>query len=386
VIGVADGDQGAQRDGVRAHVGDRQQGLAFVPELVGGAEPLQLGPEQRHREGGVRVDEDGAEQLEVAAAPVLDVGLDELGDGDHQAALVPELDDDVGEVDLLDVAQLVLELDQVTDAHRLGDGELDAGDDAREGFLGCEAQDRHADAGGGQQREAEVAHHLELHQEDGAGGHQEQDRGDAPGDGEPGAQRAALELPDGIVGESPLVDERPGVDEAEQQPGAPDDIAGVGQVPRGALRGPGEVELGAGELEEDHPEEQPHRAARRLEQHVVPGGDGALGQSVQAGGHRGGDERGEDPAQDQAEGEPDPLPEHHPPEGDVLDRVRDQPLDPALGGRDRQQGGDAGGAAGAAGVGGPGGRRRRLRPGADAREEHQRRRDPGGSVGHGGAL
>src|SRR5690606_32584280 len=64
------------------------------------------------------VEEDGAEDLRGGAGPVLERLADELAEGDDEAALVPDADDDVGAGDLLDASPLVVDDDDVVQADR----------------------------------------------------------------------------------------------------------------------------------------------------------------------------------------------------------------------------------------------------------------------------
>ena len=71
---------------------------------------------------------------------------------DDEAALVPDAHDHVGECDFLDGAGFLLLAgdDDVAHAYRVGEGQLQAGEDVAEGLLGGETEDHRDDAGGGQ--------------------------------------------------------------------------------------------------------------------------------------------------------------------------------------------------------------------------------------------
>ena len=73
-----------------------------------------------------------------------------------QPAQVPDLDDDVGGVDLFDAAPLALDDDDVVDADGFGDGDLEAGEEVGGGGFGGCREDEGGDAGGGEQAGAVV--------------------------------------------------------------------------------------------------------------------------------------------------------------------------------------------------------------------------------------
>src|SRR5690606_29128077 len=116
------------------------------------------------------VEEDGAEDLRGGAGPVLERLADELAEGDDEAALVPDADDDVGAGDLLDASPLVVDDDDVVQADRLRHRDLDAGDEVLEHGAGGEADGEAGEPGGGEQRGADLADGVERH-EDRGGGH-----------------------------------------------------------------------------------------------------------------------------------------------------------------------------------------------------------------------
>ena len=100
------------------------------------------------------------------ARPVLEWLLEEEGRREDEAPLVPEPDDDVGQVDILDHPELALDDDLVADADRLRDRELDAADDAAQRLLRREADDHAEDARRGEERDAHAADELELDHEE----------------------------------------------------------------------------------------------------------------------------------------------------------------------------------------------------------------------------
>ncbi len=102
-------------------------------------------------DGVVDVEEGGAHDVGGLAGPVLEGVFDEVGERDDEAAEVPDLDDDVGGVDLFDASPLALDDDDVVDADGLGDGDLEAGEEVGCGGLGGGGEDEGGDAGGGEE-------------------------------------------------------------------------------------------------------------------------------------------------------------------------------------------------------------------------------------------
>ena len=143
VAGVLRGDEDTHGDRVLIGVGDLHAPCAPVPQVSGGQELLNLGADEGHGRGPVEFELDGAELCGGAARPVLEGCLREVARRDDEAALVPDAHDQVGERDFLDRAGFLLLAgdDDVAHADRVGEGELQAGEDVAEGLLGSETED-----------------------------------------------------------------------------------------------------------------------------------------------------------------------------------------------------------------------------------------------------
>ena len=130
--------------------GDLHAPRAPVPQVGGGQELFNLGANQRHGRGPVKLEFDRAQLGGGAARPVLEGGLREVAAGDDEAALVPDAHDHVGQRDLLDRAGFLLIAGDhdVTHADRVSEGQLQAGDDVTEGLLRGETEDHRDDTGG----------------------------------------------------------------------------------------------------------------------------------------------------------------------------------------------------------------------------------------------
>ena len=152
VAGILRGDEDSHGDRILVGVGDLHAPRASVPQVGGGQELLDLGADEGHGRGPVEFELDGAELGGGASRPVLEGCLREVARRDDEAALVPDAHDQVGERDFLDRAGFLLLAgdDDVAHADRVGEGELQAGEDVAEGLLGSETEDHRDDAGGGQ--------------------------------------------------------------------------------------------------------------------------------------------------------------------------------------------------------------------------------------------
>src|SRR5713101_2748240 len=87
---------------------------------------------------------------------VLEGVLDEVAQGNDEAAEVPYFDDDVGRVDLFDTAPFSLNDDDIVDADGFGDGNLETREEVGGGRFGGGGDDQRRDAGGGEQAGAVV--------------------------------------------------------------------------------------------------------------------------------------------------------------------------------------------------------------------------------------
>ena len=152
VAGVLRGDEDAHGDRVLVGVGNLHAPRAPVPQVGGGQELFDLGANESHGSGPVELELDGTELGGCATRPVLEGRLREVARRDDEAALVPDAYDHVGERDFLDGAGFVLLAgdDDVAHADRVGEGQLQAGEDVAECLLGGEAEDHRDDTGRGQ--------------------------------------------------------------------------------------------------------------------------------------------------------------------------------------------------------------------------------------------
>ena len=177
VAGVLRGDEDPHGDGVLVGVRDLHAPRATVPQVGGGQELLDLGSDQGHWCGPVEFELDGAELGGGTARPVLEGRLREVAARNDEAALVPDAHDHVGERDFLNGTRLMLVAGNhdVAHADRVGEGQLQAGEDVAEGLLGGETGDHRDDAGGGQDSGHGLAGDLEG-ADDGDHAHDDDDR------------------------------------------------------------------------------------------------------------------------------------------------------------------------------------------------------------------
>ena len=177
VAGVLRRDQDAHGDRVLVGVGDLHTPRAPVPQVGGGQELLDLGADEGHGGGPVELEFDRAELGGGATRPVLEGRLREVTARNDEAALIPDAHDHVGERDFLDGASFFLLAgdDDVAHADRVGEGQLQAGEDVTEGLLGRETGDHRDDAGGGQDGGHGLAGDLEG-SDDGDHAHDDDDR------------------------------------------------------------------------------------------------------------------------------------------------------------------------------------------------------------------
>ena len=142
--GVAGGDEAAEFHGALGKVGDLEAAYLLVPEWGGVDDGVELAAEDVYGDGVVDVEEGGSHDVGGLAGPVLEGVLDEEGEGDDEAAEVPDTDDDVGGVDLFDSAPLSLDDDDVVEADGFGEGDLEAGEEVGCCGFGCVARMREA--------------------------------------------------------------------------------------------------------------------------------------------------------------------------------------------------------------------------------------------------
>lgn len=101
---------------------------------------------------------------------------------EHQASLVPQVQDDVGRRELLDTAPRVVDHDDVVDVQRVGERQLQPGEHLAEHRLRGETADDPGEPGGREQRCAERSHPRERHQCGGRAEHDENPHDDMPQD------------------------------------------------------------------------------------------------------------------------------------------------------------------------------------------------------------
>ena len=156
-------DEDPHRDGVLVGVGDLDAPGASVPQVGGVQEVLDLGADQAHRGGPVKLEFDCPQLGGGAARPVLEGRGGEVAARDDEASLVPDAHHDVGQGDLLDGAGFLLVAgdDDIADADRISEGQLEAGEDVAEGLLCREADDDGQEAGGGEEGGHRLAGRLE---------------------------------------------------------------------------------------------------------------------------------------------------------------------------------------------------------------------------------
>ena len=238
VPGVLRGDEDPHGHRVLVGVGDLHAPRAPVPQVRGSQELLNLGADEGHGRGPVKLELNSAELGGGATRPVLEGRLREVTARNDEAALVPDAHDHVGERDFLDGTRLMLVAgdDDVAHADRVGEGQLQAGEDVAEGLLGSETSNHRDDAGGGQDCGHGLAGDLEG-ANDCDGAHDDDDRL-----GEP-AQHLGLSLE---AARTPLVRILAS-------------LGGVLEDPRGGVRHPRQA--GEGDNEQHVHEERRDRRA-----------------------------------------------------------------------------------------------------------------------------
>ena len=108
----------------------------------------------------------GGDKIRRDARPVLERTLQKVGRGQHQPPQVPQSQHDVREGDLFDAPPLSLRDDDVVDADRLGNRELNAREDGGDRLLRRKADDDSGNAYGGQQRRPDAPEVVDAEQDD----------------------------------------------------------------------------------------------------------------------------------------------------------------------------------------------------------------------------
>ena len=104
--------------------------------------------------------------------------LDEVAERQDQPPPVPDLHDDIGGGDLLDIAPLALDQQRIVNADRLGDRQLDTGKQVLQHRLQRQTNDDTGDPGRRQQADAILLDGIEGHQAGGDRHHDDQEIGD----------------------------------------------------------------------------------------------------------------------------------------------------------------------------------------------------------------
>ena len=138
-----DADVHVPADGIRhlQHLGPS------IPQLVPLENHIELLAHLRRRDTPVQVELDRAEQLARPTSPVLERSRREMRGRHHQPAVIPDMDDHVGERDVLDAAPLTVHDDDILDAEGVRERQLDAGKHVRQRGLRGETRDHRHDPG-----------------------------------------------------------------------------------------------------------------------------------------------------------------------------------------------------------------------------------------------
>lgn len=166
---VGGGREGADFDGFVGGIGDLQGTDLAIPLRGMVEDSLQFSAERVDGKRIIGIEEDTAEEVGGDTGPILEGSFDEVIDGENEAAQVPDADDDVGEGDFLDAPPFIFDDDDVIDADRLGEGDLEAGEEIGDCALGGEADNDADDSGGGEDAGAELPDLLEEHEDGGEG-------------------------------------------------------------------------------------------------------------------------------------------------------------------------------------------------------------------------
>ena len=195
--GVGGGHQHPDPDQPADGVGHLQHLGPPVPQLGVLEDRVELGAHGRDVDPPVDVELDGAEELGVAAGPVLERRLGEVRRRQHHPPVVPQPDHDVAQGDLLDPAPLVLHDDHVVEADRVAEGDLEAGDQVGQGRLRGDGGHDAQHPGRGQHARADRLHPGEAVERRAQGDE------DDDGDGEPTDDQALGLHPSGdpVVGD-----------------------------------------------------------------------------------------------------------------------------------------------------------------------------------------
>src|SRR5436190_1286403 len=123
-------------DGPLGGVGHLEHGDAVIPLRRLGHDPLELAAQVVEGNSIVEVEDRTAQDVGGGAGPVLEGMLDEVRDRQDHSPRIPDAHDDIGERDLFDPAPLAFDHDDVVEAYRFADRDLDAGHEVAEGGAG----------------------------------------------------------------------------------------------------------------------------------------------------------------------------------------------------------------------------------------------------------
>ncbi len=306
--GVGGADDGAKFGGAFGDVGDLEADGFFVPEVGGFDDAGEFGAEGLDVGGAIDVEEGGAEEVGGATGPVLEGFFHEVGHGDDEAAEVPDADDDVAEGDFLDVAPLAFDDDGVFEADGLGDGELEAGEEGADDFLGSEAEDDADDTGGGEEGGPELSDAIESHEDATEGDEDEDGDDDAFEDFDLGVDGAGVDVVGGgedVVGEEDIATD---AEEADEKPGDGDDEGDGGDMVERDVELWGEVRGFESKPEGDDEGDDAGGGGDTIDGEVIGGGDGFSGDAAKdPEGDGVGDEGEEQGSGEDAEVEAKPL-------------------------------------------------------------------------------
>jgi hypothetical protein len=154
----------AQLDGGFLAVADLEADDLAVPQFGLSDDFDELVADDIDRGSVIDVEKYGADQLAAGSGPVLKWFLDEVAERNDQPPQIPQLDHDVAERDLLDIAGLVLDDDGIVDANGLRHSKLHAGKEVAQQWPCREPGDDAGDACRSEQRDPKLPDGIEGHQ------------------------------------------------------------------------------------------------------------------------------------------------------------------------------------------------------------------------------
>ena len=143
-------DKNANPNETTGGVDDLDVGGAAIPQVGFGNDLLQLRAHLVDADSPVEVEVDLAEQLGGVAGPVLEWRCREVGGRQHEAALIPNAHDDVGESDLFDTTPFAVGDHNIIHSDGIAEGELHSRKNVSESGLGGDTGDDADEACGSQ--------------------------------------------------------------------------------------------------------------------------------------------------------------------------------------------------------------------------------------------